>query len=128
MARWQASINAVLRKAAFDDISIFTKNVGESGSKISGGQRQRIAIARALLKNAPLIILDEPTASLDTESESRVLETLIDLKEQGKGVLIITHRASTMKIADRFMLIKDQSIIGNLTFEEASSALHSRSF
>jgi ABC-type multidrug transport system fused ATPase/permease subunit len=70
------------------------------GENLSGGQRQRVAIARALLKDAPLIIMDEPTSAMDHITETKILDTISQLKKLGKGVLIITHKESTAGIAD----------------------------
>ena len=82
----------------------FDTNAGENGVKLSGGQRQRMAIARALLKNAPVLILDEATSALDSESERHVqaaLETLM----QGRTTLVIAHRLSTVEKADRIVVM-----------------------
>ena len=73
--------------------------IGENGSTLSGGERQRISIARALLKDAPVILLDEATASLDVENESAVQEALSNLL-QGRTVLVIAHRMRTVAGAD----------------------------
>lgn len=78
--------------------------IGENGDRLSGGERQRISIARAILKDAPVIIMDEATASLDTESESRVQEALSRLIA-GKTVLIIAHRMRTVEDADRIVVL-----------------------
>ncbi|EIQ2983862.1 ATP-binding cassette domain-containing protein, partial [Salmonella enterica] len=78
----------------------FETKVGELGGALSGGERQRISIARAILKNAPIIILDEPTASLDSESEyevQRALETLVE----GNTVIMVAHRLHTLIGADK---------------------------
>ena len=84
--------------------------VGERGSRLSGGQRQRIAIARAFLKNAPIIILDEPTSALDAESEHQIQAALEGLSK-GRTVLIIAHRFSTIQHADRIFVFDDGEII-----------------
>lgn len=80
--------------------------IGENGSKLSGGERQRISIARAFLKNAPIILLDEATASLDVENETVIQEALSNLI-QDKTVLIIAHRMRTIANADRIVVLKD---------------------
>ena len=88
--------------------------VGERGSRLSGGQRQRIAIARAFLKDAPIIVLDEPTSALDAESEHQIQAALEGLSK-GRTVLIIAHRFSTIQHADRIFVFDDGEIIANGT-------------
>jgi len=90
--------------------------IGESGLRLSGGQRQRLAIARALLKNAPILILDEATSHLDTESEALVQKALYNLM-QGRTTLVIAHRLSTVQRADRIVVMEAGKII-----EEGSHA------
>lgn len=84
--------------------------IGERGATLSGGQRQRIAIARALLKDAPLLILDEPTSALDTQTEASVMEALERLMEN-RTTLIIAHRLSTIRHADRIVVLERGQVI-----------------
>lgn len=90
--------------------------VGERGSRLSGGQRQRIAIARAFLKNAPIIILDEPTSALDAESEHNIQAALEDLAK-GRTMLIIAHRFSTIKNAELIFVFEKGEIIAQGSHE-----------
>ena len=83
----------------------YDTSVGEQGAQLSGGQKQRIAIARAILKNAPVILLDEPTAALDSESEREVQKALDDLR-QGRTTLVVAHRLQTIINADRIFVIE----------------------
>ena len=80
--------------------------IGENGAKLSGGERQRISIARALLKDAPIVLLDEATASLDVENETRVQGALSRLLV-GKTVLVIAHRMRTVEAADKIIVLAD---------------------
>ena len=84
--------------------------IGERGVKLSGGQRQRIAIARALLKNAPILVLDEATASLDSETESLIQNSLDDIMAD-KTVLVVAHRLSTLAHLDRIVVLDNGSIV-----------------
>jgi subfamily B ATP-binding cassette protein MsbA len=83
--------------------------VGERGITLSGGQRQRIGIARAIIRDSPILILDEPTAALDTESERLVMDALEKLME-GRTVITITHRLSTIADYDKIFVIRDGRI------------------
>jgi ATP-binding cassette subfamily B protein len=87
----------------------YDTQIGERGLKLSGGQKQRIAIARALLKDAPILILDEATSSLDSKSESMVQDALERLMK-GRTTLIIAHRLSTIQHVDQIVTIKGGKI------------------
>ncbi len=95
--------------------------VGERGVKLSGGQRQRIAIARVLLKDAPILILDEATSALDSEVESAI-QTSLDKLMQGKTVIAIAHRLSTIAAMDRLIVIDDGEIVEQGTHNELVAA------
>ena len=91
--------------------------IGENGSRLSGGERQRISIARALLKDAPIVLMDEATASLDVESETKVQEALTRLLA-GKTVLVIAHRMRTVENADKIVVLKDGRVVEEGTPDE----------
>jgi ABC-type multidrug transport system fused ATPase/permease subunit len=95
--------------------------VGERGDTLSGGQRQRIAIARAVIRNSPILVLDEPTAALDAESEHLVIEALRRLMK-GRTVIMIAHRLSTLTDADKIIVLRD----GTLVEEGTHAALIAR--
>jgi ABC-type multidrug transport system fused ATPase/permease subunit len=91
--------------------------IGERGETLSGGQRQRIAIARAMVRNAPILILDEPTSSLDAESEALTLEALERLR-RGRTTFIIAHRLSTVRTADAIVVLEGGRVIERGTHEQ----------
>ncbi len=94
----------------------YTTPIGEAGMKLSGGEQQRLSIARALLKDAPILILDEATSSLDIQSEALIQESLVNLME-GRTSFIIAHRLSTVVRADKILVIKDGGILETGTHE-----------
>ena len=106
--------------------------IGERGLKLSGGQRQRIAIARAILKNPPILILDEATSSLDSVSEA-IVQKALDLLMKGRTTIVIAHRLSTIRNADRILIIEkgriadigkhEELIERNATYRELYRAL-----
>ena len=95
--------------------------VGERGVKLSGGQRQRVVIARAMLKNAPILILDEATSALDSESETLIQEALLRLM-QNKTTIVIAHRLSTIQRMDRIIVLKDGQVLEAGTHQELLQA------
>ncbi|HYG54045.1 MAG TPA: ABC transporter ATP-binding protein [Burkholderiales bacterium] len=95
----------------------YAAHVGERGVKLSGGQRQRIALARVLLKNAPILVLDEATSALDSEVELAIQEQLLDLME-GKTVIAIAHRLSTIARMDRLIVLEQGRIVETGTHAE----------
>ena len=118
----QEQIEEAAKKAnAYDFIKQFDKGfdtvVGENGVLLSGGQRQRIAIARALLRDNPILILDEATSALDTESEKTIQKALDEL-QKGRTSLVIAHRLSTIENADKILVIGDGTIIEQGTHTE----------
>ena len=95
----------------------YEAHVGERGVKLSGGQRQRIAIARVLLKNAPILILDEATSALDSEVEAAIQDSLTELMA-GKTVIAIAHRLSTIAAMDRLVIMDEGSIVEDGSHDE----------
>jgi ATP-binding cassette subfamily B protein len=111
----EAEIIAAARKARAHDFIMASPNgygtlVGERGLKLSGGERQRVAIARAFLSNAPIVVFDEATASLDTLTERMIQEAMQELME-GRTTVIIAHRLSTVRKADRIMVFDGGRIV-----------------
>ena len=95
----------------------YDAHVGERGVKLSGGQRQRIAIARVMLKDAPILVLDEATSALDSEVEAVIQSSLYQLM-QGKTVMAIAHRLSTIAAMDRLIVLDNGEIIEQGTHQE----------
>ena len=118
----QAEIEAAARAANLHEFigrlpDGYATQVGERGATLSGGERQRLSIARALLKDAPILILDEPTSALDVETEKLLLEALRRLMH-GRTTLLIAHRLSTVRHADRIVVLKDGGIVEAGTHDE----------
>jgi ATP-binding cassette, subfamily B, bacterial len=107
--------------------------IGERGAELSGGERQRLAIARALLKDAPIVVLDEPTSALDVATEAQVL-TSLDGLAAGRTTILITHRLSTVRFADRIVLLSQGRVAEQGSLEQLMAArgpyyrLHSQQF
>jgi len=95
----------------------YNTSAGEAGKRLSGGEKQRIAIARMMLKNAPIVILDEATAFTDPENEDKIQKSIAELT-RGKTLLVIAHRLSTIRNADRIVVLKNGNIIGEGKQEE----------
>ena len=117
IGRKDATDEEVLAAAKLANINEFAEklplkwdtNIGENGCELSGGERQRISIARAFLKDAPIILLDEATASLDVENETAI-QTALSRLIKNKTVLIIAHRMRTVSGADRIVVLKDGEV------------------
>ena len=95
----------------------FQTIIGEGGASLSGGEKQRISIARCILKDAPIVILDEATASVDTDNESYIQEAISELVK-GKTLLVIAHRLNTIQNADQILVIDNGQIAQQGTHEE----------
>ena len=95
----------------------YEQSLGEDGSRLSGGQVQRLALARAFLKNAPILVLDEATSSLDAESEDKIHDAMSKLIK-GKTTLLIAHRFSSLKLANRILVMNEGRIVADGTHEE----------
>ena len=118
-----AEIEAACRKANCDSfISKMEKEydtpIGENGNLLSGGERQRLSIARAILKNSPILLLDEATASLDIENELAVKQAIVNLLKEKKTVIMIAHTLSIVKNADQILVVDEGKIAESGTHEE----------
>jgi subfamily B ATP-binding cassette protein MsbA len=120
----QEAVEQAARIANAHDFIMQTENgyqtfIGERGSKLSGGQRQRLSIARAVLKNPPILILDEATSALDSESEKLVQEALFNLMKNRTSI-VIAHRLSTIQHADEIIVIQNGQIMERGTHDQLS--------
>ena len=114
-------VEAAKRARCHDFISALPNGydtiVGEGGASLSGGERQRISIARALLKDAPIVVLDEATASFDPENEQLIQQALTELTRE-KTVVVIAHRLATIEHADQILVVEDGTVVQRGTHEE----------
>jgi ATP-binding cassette subfamily B protein len=99
----------------------YNTRVGERGMSLSGGERQRISLARAFLKNAPILILDEPTSSVDSSTESLILDAMEHLLS-GRTTFIITHRESTLKRCDLLLKLESGKIVSTSLLSPQTAA------
>jgi ATP-binding cassette subfamily B protein len=113
----KAAEQACIHETIIKKLGGYDARIMNQGKNLSGGQRQRIAIARAILRDTPIIIMDEPTASLDVEAEAEVMRALDGLAE-GRTVLMITHRLSTVGKVDRIIVMEEGRIIEQGTYQE----------
>ena len=91
----------------------FETQIGENGALLSGGQKQRIAITRSLYKNPEILLMDEATSSLDTQSEQIVKQTIDNFKLDGKTIIVVAHRLSTIANADTILVMENGKIVEN---------------
>src|SRR5262249_49292236 len=98
----------------------YETKVGERGAQLSGGERQRVAVARAFLKDAPILILDEPTSSIDSKTEAVILDALDRLME-GKTTFMIAHRLSTIRNAHKILVVNQGELVETGTHDELVS-------
>ena len=118
-----AEIKAACREANCDGFILkmekgYDTPIGENGNLLSGGERQRISIARAILKNSPILLLDEATASLDIENELAVKQAIANLLKKKKTVVMIAHTLSIVKNADQILVVADGRIAESGTHDE----------
>jgi ATP-binding cassette, subfamily C, bacterial LapB len=124
------SNDAIIRAATISGVADFVKKnplgydmqVGEQGRNLSGGQRQSVAMARAILRNPPILLMDEPTSSMDNRNESKIKSHLLDILNK-KTLIIITHRASLLDLVDRILVIDNETIVADGTRTRILEAL-----
>jgi ABC-type multidrug transport system fused ATPase/permease subunit len=121
-------LNKVLVLSKLDEVvekspQGLNSNIGENGTKLSGGQRQRIAIARALYKDAQILVFDEATSALDTQTEKEITESIEAISKENKTMFIIAHRITTLKNCDVIYDMADGKIIGSYSYEEIAKTI-----
>lgn len=121
-------LNKVLVLSKLDEVvekspQGLNSNIGENGTKLSGGQRQRIAIARALYKDAQILVFDEATSALDTETEKEITESIEAISKENKTMFIIAHRITTLKNCDVIYDMADGKIIGTYSYQEIAKTI-----
>lgn len=113
----EAGLKELLEKRGYTLDTYFGKDMGEDGIELSGGQKQRFLLARALYKDAPVLILDEPTAALDPIAESEIYDEYAKFSKD-KTAIFISHRLASTRFSDRILLIGNQGILEEGTHEE----------
>lgn len=116
-------VKEISKEALGTDLILEQVGLGNRGkdypSLMSGGEQQRVSIARAIAKNTPILLCDEPTGTLDTENGYRIMNLLKDLTEKGKTVIVVTHNLEYTKYADKIINLKDGNIVDNIGNMEA---------
>jgi ABC-type multidrug transport system fused ATPase/permease subunit len=124
----EEKMKRVLRLSKLDEVidnipEGLDTNIGENGTRLSGGQRQRIAIARALYKDAEILVFDEATSALDNQTEKEITESIESLSEANATMVIIAHRITTLKNCNRIFEMKDGQIIAEHKYKELAQTL-----
>lgn len=109
----EAECRTALHQAMLGDELRLEQNIGEGGAALSGGERQRVCIARALLADRPVILFDEPTASLDSYAERGVMNLIADLRAGGKTIIMVANKLSTVVRADQIVVLDGQGRIAD---------------
>jgi ATP-binding cassette subfamily B protein len=123
---WEAARKAQLDEFVATLSEGLATRVGERGIRLSGGQRQRLGIARAIYRDAAVLVLDEATSALDDDTEAAVMQTIERLREEGRTIIIIAHRLSTVQRADRLIRLDTGRVIQTGTYDEIVGATRSQ--